>query len=106
MLEIVSWFRTGESLTNSLEYSVRPTSSGGVNLLNLPSSGSKYAKPIKECFVVPKGSVILAVDLDSLEDKVLACLSKDKTKCSIFKDNLDSHCLNSYGYFKRHGKKY
>lgn len=31
---------------------------------------------------------------------MLANLSKDKNKCSIFLDGIDGHCLNSYVYYK------
>ena len=40
------------------------------------------------------------VDLSALEDRVIANLSRDKNKCSIFLDGIDGHCLNSYTYFK------
>lgn len=74
--------------------------SNSPNLLNMPATGSIYAKPLKRCFVVPDGWVLYAVDLSALEDRVIANLSKDKNKCSLFLDGLDGHCLNSYYYFR------
>ncbi len=70
------------------------------NLLNLPSSGSIYAKPVKRCFTAEDGWIFYVVDLSALEDRVVANLSRDTNKCSIFLDGVDGHCLNSYYYFK------
>lgn len=68
-------------------------------MLNLPSTGSKFAKSFKKCLVAPKGYVIYTCDYSALEDRVIANLSKDKNKCSIFLDGVDGHCLNSCYYF-------
>lgn len=85
---------------NYLEYIVRLTSNSP-NMLNFPSTGSAYAKPIKQCFEAKPGYIWYVVDLNALEDHVIANLSKDKNKCAIFlEDNLDGHCLNSYYYFQ------
>lgn len=70
------------------------------NLLNIPSTGSIYAKPVKRCFTAKDGFIFYVVDLAALEDRVIANLSEDKNKCSIFLDGVDGHCLNSYAYYK------
>lgn len=67
-------------------------------MLNMPSSGSIYAKPIKKCFTAPDGYVILGVDYASLEDRVLASLTADPGKLAIYMQNLDAHCYSSLGY--------
>ena len=69
------------------------------NLLNMPSTGRIYAKKIKQCFRAEKNHIFCMTDFSTLEDKIIANLSRDKNKCSIFLDDLDGHCLNSYYYF-------
>lgn len=74
--------------------------SNSPNMLNSPSTGSVYAKPVKKCFVAEPNHIFYMVDFASLEDHVIANLSKDKNKCAIFLSNVDAHCLNSLYYFK------
>ena len=73
--------------------------SSNPNMLNIPSTVSKFAKPIKKCFTAPKGKVIIAADYSALEDRVIASLSRDTNKCAIFIKKLDGHSLNALGYF-------
>lgn len=74
--------------------------SSNPNMLNTPSTKSRFAKPVKKCFTAPKGKVILTADYSALEDRVIASLSRDTNKCDIFLKNLDGHSLNALGYYK------
>ena len=79
--------------------------SSNPNMLNTPSTGSRFAKPVKKCFTAPPGTVILTADYSALEDRVIASLSRDTNKCDIFLKNLDGHSLNALGYFHDKIKK-
>ena len=69
-------------------------------MLQLPSTGSIYAKLVKHCFVAPKRKLILTADFNALEDRVLASLTRDEGKCVLLEDpDLDGHCYNALGYY-------
>jgi len=74
-------------------------SSSNINLQNLPSTGSKYAKIIKQCFTAPEGWLMVGADFASLEDKISALTTKDPNKVKVYEDGYDGHCLRAYSYF-------
>lgn len=69
------------------------------NMLNTPASASAFAKPVKRCFVAPKGFIVGAVDYAALEDRVVANLSEDENKLSIFLEGIDGHSLATVTYW-------
>ena len=75
-------------------------SSSKVNLQNLPSTGTSYAKLIKECFQAPPGWILCGADFSSLEDKISALTTRDPNKLKVYCDGYDGHCLRAYAYFK------
>jgi len=74
-------------------------SSSKVNLQNLPSSGSKYAKLVKKGFVAPEGWILCGADFSSLEDRISALTTKDPNKLKVYEDGYDGHCLRAFAYF-------
>lgn len=73
-------------------------SSSNPNLQNLPS-GSIHAKIIKDCFVAPKGKLMVGLDFNSLEDYISALTTKDPNKLKVYTDGYDGHSLRAYSYF-------
>ena len=82
-------------------------SSSDPNLQNLPSTGTQYADPIKECVQVPKPAdegkhqewLFVGADYSSLEDRISALLTKDPNKLAVYVDGYDGHCLRAFSYF-------
>lgn len=73
-------------------------SSNGPNLQNIPAN-SKYAGPIKECFVSQHPWLFCGLDFNSLEDKISALTTKDPNKLTEYIEGYDGHCLRSFVYF-------
>lgn len=74
-------------------------SSSKPNLQNIPSTGTRFAKLIKDCFQAPPGWLFVGADFLSLEDRISALTTKDKNKLKVYTDNYDGHCLRAYSYF-------
>ena len=71
----------------------------------MPSTGSIFAKPIKECMVARPGYVSMSSDFAALEDRVLANMTKDEGKLKLLKvypdgSMYDGHCFNATAYYR------
>lgn len=75
-------------------------SSSNPNLQQLPSTGSVYAKPVKQIFGAPKGYIFVGADQRSLEDRISALTTRDPNKLSVYTSGFDGHCLRAYFYFR------
>lgn len=59
-------------------------SSSNPNLQNLPASGTKYAKLVKQCFRAPPGWFFCGIDFASLEDRISALTTNDPNKLKVY----------------------
>jgi DNA polymerase-1 len=74
-------------------------SSAKPNLQNIPSTGTTYAKAIKQCVQAPPGWLIVGADFFSLEDRISALQTQDPNKLAVYLEGYDGHCLRAYSYF-------
>lgn len=75
-------------------------SSSKVNLQQLPSTGTIYAKPIKQAFMAPPGKLFVGVDFNGLEDRISALTTQDPVKLAVYTDGYDGHSLRAFYYFR------
>jgi len=71
----------------------RLSSSGSLNLQNLPS-GSSYGSYIKKSLIAEKGYIIGYVDYSSLENRVMANFINSYNMKKVYKEGFDSHMFN------------
>lgn len=73
------------------------------NLAQVVKAGNDYGEEFRSCWTVPKGKVLVGVDLKSLEGRVLCHYSRDmeyaKAVChGNSKDGTDIHTINMRGF--------
>ncbi len=74
-------------------------SSSNPNLQNIPVRG-EYGEEIRNAFVAPKGSTLLAFDYSQIEMRVLAALSEDEHLMEVFRVGTDVHTSVASRVFK------
>jgi len=79
-------------------------SSSDPNLQNMPSTGTKYAKAFKACLIAPPNKVVMAIDFDSLEDRISAKTTQDPNKLKVYTEGYDGHSLRAYYYYPEYIK--
>ena len=74
-------------------------SSTNPNLQNIPVRG-EMGTEIRDAFVAPQGSTLLALDYSQIEMRVLAALSEDEHLIEIFRTGVDVHTSVASRVFK------
>lgn len=74
-------------------------SSTNPNLQNIPVRGG-YGEDVRNAFVAPTGSVLLAFDYSQIEMRVLAALSDDENLKEVFRTGADVHTSVASRVFK------
>ena len=75
---------------NQLATATGRLSSSGPNLQNIPIRG-EFGPRMRQCFVAPEGSRLVAADYSQIELRVLAHLSQDPTLLEAFTQGEDIH---------------
>lgn len=94
-IRLTGYFNLGGTVSGRM-------SSSNINLQQLPATGSRFAKPVKKCFVSNTNFIMCGIDFASLEDRIDALKTKDTNKLKVYIDGYDGHSLRAYAYFKDH----
>ena len=54
---------------------------------------TKWAKRIRECYPAPKGKVVISIDYEQGELKIIACLAPEPTMLKAYGNGLDLHAV-------------
>ena len=73
-------------------------SSNSPNMQNTPSTGSRFAKPVKGVFVSNNEWIMCGIDFSSLEDRISALTTKDPNKLDVYLKGYDGHSLRAWHY--------
>lgn len=90
-------FNIGGTISGRL--SASGGSDGILNLQQIPSTGTRFAKIFKSPFKAPEGWLLVGLDIASLEDRISAILTKDPNKTSLYLEGYDGHSLRTYHYY-------
>lgn len=74
-------------------------SSANPNLQNIPIR-SEYGEDVRNAFVAPEGSILMAFDYSQIEMRVLAALAEDENLEEIFRSGADVHTSVASRVFK------
>ncbi|KKK68687.1 hypothetical protein LCGC14_2941550 [marine sediment metagenome] len=87
---------TGRVHTSFLQTSTATgrLSSENPNLQNIPKT-SKWAKPLRACFIAMRGYHFVSFDYSQIELRILAHVTKDPNLTQIFHENKDIHTLTA-----------
>lgn len=69
----------------------RSSSSGGLNLQNIPSHDKRANNLIRSCIVPPEGTCIVGADFRALEVAIGTCMHHDKNMLDFLKSGGDMH---------------
>ncbi len=87
---------TGRVHTSFLQTSTATgrLSSENPNLQNIPKT-SKWAKPLRACFIAMRGYHFVSFDYSQIELRILAHVTKDPNLTQVFHENKDIHTLTA-----------
>ncbi|MFH2063348.1 MAG: DNA polymerase I [bacterium] len=66
-------------------------SSSDPNMQNIPTAGSDYGRMVREAFVAPPGSVLLAADYSQIELRIAAHIADEPAMIEAFRSGEDIH---------------
>lgn len=67
----------------------------GIVVHNTLPKHTKWAKRLRECYVAPPGYVVVEMDYNQGELRVIACVANESTMIAAYRQNRDLHAITS-----------